>query len=415
MAKINVESTDVLIVCAGPVGLMLACELRRRDIACCIIDKVSDFPQTSRANGLQPRSMEVLDSLGVADQILARGYPVHGISVRRGRRELFRFETKLDQSGHPPPRPDQPYRSIVIVNQAMVEDVLRERLAELGGQVEHPRELRSLEETPSGLVAQVADPASGTVERVDAKWLVGCDGAHSSVRKLLQLPLEGKEYPEHLVLADVHLKGDLPQGVTIMWLNDEGLLAGMPFREPGLWRLMAVVTPDAAGNVQEASVALFQRLLAERAGDTTTKMGEAIWLSDFIVHHRMVPHYRKGHAFVAGDAGHIHSPAGGQGMNTGIQDSYNLGWKLALVIKGTALEALLETYEAERLRVARQVLKETDLNQRFGIAHGRMAEFLRNHIVFPLLSVPALQERFIEFALQRGSELDINYRSSSLS
>jgi 2-polyprenyl-6-methoxyphenol hydroxylase-like FAD-dependent oxidoreductase len=105
MAKINVESTDVLIVCAGPVGLMLACELRRRDIACCIIDKVSDFPQTSRANGLQPRSMEVLDSLGVADQILARGYPVHGISVRRGGRELFRFETKLDQSGHPPHDP----------------------------------------------------------------------------------------------------------------------------------------------------------------------------------------------------------------------------------------------------------------------------------------------------------------------
>jgi hypothetical protein len=173
--------------------------------------------------------------------------------------------------------------------------------------------------------------------------------------------------------------------------------------------------PDAQGNVPQASVELFQRLLAERAGDTTTKLGEPVWLSNFIVHHRMVPRYRKGHAFVAGDAAHIHSPAGGQGMNTGIQDSYNLGWKLALAVSGTAPEALLDTYEAERLPVARKVLKETDTNQQFGISHGRMAEFLRNHVVFPLLSVPVLRERFIEFALRRGSELDINYRPSRLS
>jgi len=194
-----------------------------------------------------------------------------------------------------------------------------------------------------------------------------------------------------------------------------GLLVGAPFREPGLWRLMAVVTPDAQGNVPEASVALFQRLLAERAGDTTTRVGKPVWLSNFVVHHRMVPHYRQGHAFVAGDAAHIHSPSGGQGMNTGIQDSYNLGWKLALVVNGTAPEALLDTYEAERLPVARHVLKQTDTNQRLGMAQSRMAVFLRNHVVFPLLSIPALREPLIEFGLRRGSELGINYRSSSLS
>ncbi len=165
--------------------------------------------------------MEVLDSLGVVDQILARGYPVHGVSVRRGGHELFRFEMKLDQGGHPAPRPDQPYRSAMLVNQAEVEGVLREKLAALGGQVERQRELRSFEETPGRLVAQVAGPAPEEVEQVAAKWLVGCDGAHSSVRQLLQLPMEGEEYPEQLVLADVHLQGDLPQGVTIMWLNIE--------------------------------------------------------------------------------------------------------------------------------------------------------------------------------------------------
>ncbi len=159
---------------------------------------------------------------------------------------------------------------------------------------------------------------------------------------------------------------------------------------------------------------MFQRLLVELAGDTTTKLGEPVWLSNFIVHHRMVPHYRKGHAFVAGDAAHIHSPVGGQGMNTGIQDTYNLGWKLALAVSGTAPEALLDTNEAERLPVARHVLQETDINQQFGISHGPMAEFLLNHLVSPLLSVPVLGERFIEFVVRRGAELDITYRSSPL-
>jgi 2-polyprenyl-6-methoxyphenol hydroxylase-like FAD-dependent oxidoreductase len=410
----NHTTTDVLIVGAGPVGLLLACELRRRHIACRIIDKVAEPPRTSRANGLQPRSLEVLDSLDLVDQILARGYPVHGISVRQGARELARLEPTLDQSGHRSPRPDEPYRSVVLINQADVEATLREKLAELGTQVERQRELRDLEEVPGGILAQVADLTSGATEHVEARWLVGCDGAHSIVRHLLQLPMEGKEYPEQPVLADVYLEGDLPHGVTVLWLNDQGLLAGMPFREPGLWRLIAVVAPDAQGNVPPASVELFQRLLAERAGDTTTRVGEAVWLSNFTLHHRMVPHYRKGHAFVAGDAAHIHSPAGGQGMNTGMQDAYNLGWKLALVVNGTAPEALLGTYEAERLPVARQVLRETDANQQFGFAHSRMAEFLRNHIVFPALGVPAVRERFIAYALRRGSELDIRYRHSAL-
>jgi 2-polyprenyl-6-methoxyphenol hydroxylase-like FAD-dependent oxidoreductase len=414
-ASTHTSETDVLVIGAGPVGLMLACELQRRGIACRIIDKVSDFPQTSRANAFQPRSMEVLDSLGVADQILARGYPAHGVSVRQGNHELFRFETTLDQSGHPAPHPDQPYRSIVAVNQAEVEGVLRARLGALGGQVERQLELRSFAETPSGVIAEVTGPTPDVVEQIAAKWLVGCDGAHSNVRQLLQLPMEGKEYPERLILGDVHVEGDLPQGVMTMWLNDHGLLGAVPFREPGLWRLMAVVTPDAQGNVPQASVELFQRLLVERAGDTTTKLGEAVWLSNFIVHHRMVPHYRKGHAFVAGDAAHIHSPSGGQGMNTGIQDAYNLGWKLALVVSGRAPEALLDTYEAERLPVARHVLKETNTNQQLGIAHSWMAEFLRNHVVFPLLSTPAVRHRLVDFWLKRGSELDVNYRSSPLS
>jgi hypothetical protein len=178
---------------------------------------------------------------------------------------------------------------------------------------------------------------------------------------------------------------------------------------------MATVTPDAQGNVPQASLELFRSLLAARGGDTHTRLVEAAWLSNFIVHHWMVPQYRKGRAFVAGDAAHIHSPAGGQGMNTGIQDAYNLGWKLALVVKGTAPEALLDTYEAERLPVARHVLEETDTNQKLGISRGPVAEFILNHMVAPLLSVPTVGEHFLEDILvKRGSQLDVNYRTSRL-
>jgi len=209
-------------------------------IACRIIDKATDFPKTSRANGLQPRSMEVLDSLGGADQILARGYLVNGVSLIREGQEVARFAMSLDQGAHLARR-GQPYRSVVAVNQAIIEGALREKRGDLGGRVESQTELRDFDETPGGLLARVVDLASDMVESVGAKWIVGCDGAHSTVRRLLQLPFEGEEYPEHLVLADVHLKDHLPEGLTIMWLNDEGLLAGIPFREPGLWRLMAVV------------------------------------------------------------------------------------------------------------------------------------------------------------------------------
>jgi 2-polyprenyl-6-methoxyphenol hydroxylase-like FAD-dependent oxidoreductase len=294
MRNLSPSETNVLIVGAGPVGLMLACELRRREINCRIIDKVRDFPQTSRANGLQPRSIEVFDSLGIADRVLARGFPVRGIRLVRGGREIARIETRLARDAHPSTRPDLPYPSAATVNQAIVEGVLREKLSELGGHVECQRELLDYEENPDGLVVQVADVGSAAVERVSAKWLVGCDGAHSIVRKLLQLPLEGKEYPEHWLLADVRLKGELPDAIGILWLNDQGLLAAIPFNEPGLFRLYAVVTPDAQGNVPQTSVELFQRLIAERGGDTTTKLSEPVWLSNFMVHHRMVPHYRKG-------------------------------------------------------------------------------------------------------------------------
>ena len=247
-----------------------------------------------------------------------------------------------------------------------------------------------------------------------ANWVVGCDGARSAVRTLLQLSFNGKDYPDQFVQADVYLDSDLPEGFMTLWLNDQGLMAAIPFREPGLWRIAAQIFPDAGGNIPRASVELFQRLLAERAADTTTKIVEPVWLSNFVVHHRIVDHYRKGHVFVAGDAAHVHSPIGGQGMNTGIQDAYNLAWKLALVING-APETLLDSYEAERLPVGRKVLQQTDVNHRLRVSGSLLADVLMDHVVFPLLRVPAILDVVGDFVLKRGSQLDVNYRASSLS
>ncbi len=406
------NQTDVLIVGAGPVGLMLACELRRRDIACRIIDKYAAYPSTSRANGVQPRAVEVLDSLGVADKIVAESYRAKGFRILRAGTEIGRIEPGI--TTEPAGPSDQPSRGMVFANQAVVEKVLRDKLAELGGRVELRRELRGFAERSEGIVAEVADLALGSVEEVHAKWLVGCDGVHSAVRDLSQLPFNGKDYPDQFVQADVYLAGELPEGLMTLWLNDEGLMAAIPFREPGLWRIAAQIFPDADGNVPRASVELFQRLLAERAADTTTKIIDSVWLSNFVVHHRMVDHYRKGHVFVAGDAAHVHSPIGGQGMNTGIQDAYNLAWKLALVIDG-APETLLDTYEAERLPVGRKVLQQTDVNHRLRVSGSALADVLMDRVVFPLLRVPAILDVVSDFVLKRGAQLDVNYRASALS
>jgi 2-polyprenyl-6-methoxyphenol hydroxylase-like FAD-dependent oxidoreductase len=402
-----VADIDVLIVGAGPVGLMLACELRRRGVDCRLVDKYTEYPPTSRANGLLPRALEVLDSLGIADKIVAAGYQFSAGRILRDGKEIARLEGLFDAT--------KARSTGVSVNQAVVEEALRDKLSELGGRVERQRELRGFTDGPRGVVAQVADTAAGEVETIAAKWLVGCDGAHSTVRKLAGLAFEGKQYPDQFVQADVRLSDDLPAGIVSIYLNDEGLLVAIPFKEPGLWRLLAEAKPDADGRVPQATVELFEQMLVSRAHDPRTKILDTVWISNFVVHHRIVDHYRRGHVFVAGDAAHVHSPVGGQGMNTGVQDSYNLGWKLALVLTGNAPEELLDTYEAERLPVGIDVLRQTDVNHRVRLASMPGLKFFTDRIAIPLLQIEPIRNLLRNAFMKRSSQLAVNYRDSPLS
>jgi 2-polyprenyl-6-methoxyphenol hydroxylase-like FAD-dependent oxidoreductase len=392
------HETDVLIVGAGPTGLTLACELLRRGVGCRIVDKAASPATTSRALGLQPRTLELFDAMGVVDRVLATGGPVTDANLYRGDRLLLTLSAAGLRNL------DTPYPRLWITPQASVERPLIERLLELGGTVERSRELADFRQMDSRVIATVRHGDSYETEEVHASWLVGCDGAHSRVRKALGVTFEGGTYEEKFLLADADLDWSRERDRTHTWFPPDGMFTVFPLPGSSQWRIFAVLEDEAAPPL---SLELFQRLLRERTGDAKTTLYNPTWMSNFTINRRMVDRYRVKRAFLAGDAAHVHSPFGAQGMNTGIQDAYNLGWKLALVVQGEASGLLLDTYEEERLPVARGVLAQTDTNTRVLLSDNPIMRFLREHVL--------TLDRVQAYAARRSSQLFINYRSSSLS
>ncbi|SFO73975.1 2-polyprenyl-6-methoxyphenol hydroxylase [Geodermatophilus dictyosporus] len=396
--------TDVLVVGAGPTGLTLACELRRRGVDCRVVERATGFHHRSRGKGLQPRSLEVLDDLGVAEAVLARGRRGSHLRLYVGGR--LTAEVRVPAR---PPAPGVPYPDLLIVPQWATEEVLRERLRSLGGGVELGRELSTLEQDDDGGTATVtASDGAGPTERVRARFVVACDGGHSAVRDLVGLRMAGTGKPQHFVLGDVRIDG-LEPGVSHAWFDGTDHLAADPLSGEGVWQVQASVRPAADGTVEPASLELFQRLFDER-GLPGVRLHDATWLSDYAPRVALVERYRVGRVLLAGDAAHVHSPAGGQGMNTGIQDAYNLGWKLALVLAGRAGDRLLDTYEEERLPVARSVLRGSDVGHSAVFSPSPVARVLRERVLAPLLQVGAVQRA----VLDRAAELGVGYRTSSL-
>jgi 2-polyprenyl-6-methoxyphenol hydroxylase-like FAD-dependent oxidoreductase len=293
--------------------------------------------------------------------------------------------------------------------------VLGARLAALGGAVERSVRLESFDARADGVRATVVrgDGKEGDAETMEARWLVGCDGAHSVVRKALGFTFEGSAYEERLVQADVRVEWPYPadDDEVMAFLHPDGPLACFPLFKDGRYRLIFFLTPEA--KEPEMVLESFQRLADER-GPKGMRVSDPAWMVGFRIHCRRTSHYRKGSAFIAGDAAHIHSPAGGQGMNTGIQDAYNLAWKLALVHHGDASDALLDSYEAERQPIAKALLASTDaatkgLNVAAGLRHP-VAVGLRNGLMRFVTSLDFVTSRFVTGA----SMLELGYRESPI-
>ncbi|WP_326767171.1 FAD-dependent monooxygenase [Streptomyces sp. NBC_01591] len=343
--------TPVLIVGSGPTGLTLACDLARRSVGVRIIDKTAEFPRSSRAKGPNPRSLEVLEDLGIADRVLAAGSGP--LPMRKYRNGLPVADTDPSESSRP--TPDTPYAHGRLIAQWQLEEILRDRLAEYGVHVELGSEAVGLSQGPESVTVALADGRS-----IEARYVVGCDGGHSPVRKLLGVPFEGKTTEEQMMICgDVEVDG-LDRGIWHQWFDEDGavMLCPIPGTRTGWW-FQAGPERDATGAPVPPSLESFQRLFAKHTGLPAARLSQATLLSTYRVNERMADRYRVGRVLLAGDAAHVHSVAGGLGMNTGIQDAYNLGWKLARVVEGRSDARLLDTYEEERLPVASWTLDIT--------------------------------------------------------
>ncbi|MBZ4320935.1 FAD-dependent monooxygenase [Streptomyces huiliensis] len=343
--------TAVLIVGAGPAGLTLACVLARAGVAVRVVDKAPEFHRESRGKGLNQRGREIFEDLDVGDAATASG--IEHITLRKYRGGVAVSDHV--SFGDKAPTADAPYASGLIIPQWRTEEILRDRLAGLGVEVELRSELTGFDQDEHGVTATLADG-----RRIRADWLVGCDGGRGSVRKLLGLSFEGAtEAEECMVIGDVRADG-LDPAYWHQWFDEDGGIMLCPFRGSDHWQLQAAPERDADGAVLPPSPESFQRIFDRHARVPGVRLTDVRWTSVYRINVRMADRFRVGRVLLAGDAAHVHSIAGGLGMNTGIQDAFNLGWKLAFVARGEAAEPLLDTYEEERLPVAAWTLRLTD-------------------------------------------------------
>jgi 2-polyprenyl-6-methoxyphenol hydroxylase-like FAD-dependent oxidoreductase len=344
-----VTQTDVLVVGAGPTGLTLACDLARRGVAVRIIDRAPRFPSGSRGKGLSPRSLEVFDDLAVIDRILTSGTTHMPHRKYQGAQVI----AEVDPEAGRIPTPDIPYPTGLMIPQWRVEQILRERLADFDVAVELGTELHGFSQHADSVTATIGDA------QIHAQYLIGCDGGHSTVRRVLGLSLRGQTPDIQLMaVGDVEVDG-LGRDAWHQWFTADGAIMLCPLPRTDAFQVQASHELDRDGSPLEPTLERFQQTFDRIAGIPGVRLQSLAWRSSYRVNVRMVDQLRVGQAFLAGDAAHVHPIAGGLGMNSGIQDAYNLGWKLGLVVAGNATPALLDTYEEERLPIASRLLDIT--------------------------------------------------------
>lgn len=394
----DVFDTDVCIVGAGPVGLTLASELVRYGVRCHIVDKDPGTKTTSKALILHVRTQEVFEAMGAIDKVKAQSKPLHQVEVHAYGKHIGHW--RLDGV-------NSPYPSPVIIGQNRTENILEQHLQSLGVTVDWRVEAVGFQQNKDGVAVTLRHDRQEEVVR--ARWLVGCDGSHSIVRKHLELAFEGDRYTgEQFIQADAKIRWTLPKGVSYLFLTEAGYMMVIEMPDDIVRVFISLPDTDPSNHTDPTLEEVEDAL--RRLGSTDAELYDPVWLARYRTSRRRAPRFREGRAFIAGDAGHVHVPIGGQGMNTGIQDAFNLAWKLAYVIKGAARPELLDSYNAERHPVAVALLTGTDRAYR-NILHP--SELLQNaaRLFGPfILSLEPVQNRFRNTL----EEIEISYKDSPI-
>jgi 2-polyprenyl-6-methoxyphenol hydroxylase-like FAD-dependent oxidoreductase len=382
----DASQTDVAIVGAGPTGLALGAELRRLGVSAVILDRLAAGDNTSRAAVIHARTLEVLEPLGVTPELIAQGLKIETFRVR----ERSRVLATIHFQGLP-----TKYPFTVLCPQQRTEAVLLGRLQALGGHVDRPYEVVAITDAADGVALQYR--RNDDLKTLHAKWVVGCDGMHSLVREQAAIHFEGSAYEESFILGDVQMDWPIDRDEVSLFFSGVGLTLVAPLPEN---HFRIVATMQVAP--REPSIADFQKILEERGPENgTVRIRSLSWSSRFHVHHRLAKTFRKGHILLAGDAAHVHSPAGGQGMNTGIQDAISLAGTLRQVLQQKN-EAALDAWQTKRQQIARGVVSLTDRMTKLATASSPAARLLRK-AVFDIVGHVAFAQHAIA---QQLSELD---------
>lgn len=383
---------DVLVVGAGPVGLTAAAELRRRGVGVRCVDAAVHHNVSTKALGLQARTLELFERLGVIDEVVARGMPVRKFNILSEEHPIAHF----DLGGL-----DTPYPYLLMLPQNITEEILRDRLFQLGGLVEHGTELVAFGQDAGGVDAVLR--SDGRTETVRANWLIAADGAHSTVRHGLELQFEGGRFREDFTVADIQVDWSLPMDELFAFLNHGDFIAYFPM--VGGWHRVAVAHNTAPAPSGEVTLGEVQDAI-DRCGPHGARAVQIGDRSRFVINQRTVEKQSVGRIFLAGDAAHVNSVVGAQGLNIGVQDSFNLAWKLAAVSGAKAAPELLDTYAGERRPAATRIVKGTTRATRMTLLRPPLTVFARRRLA-PLLLRRARVRSGVEHAL---SQLDISYR-----
>jgi 2-polyprenyl-6-methoxyphenol hydroxylase-like FAD-dependent oxidoreductase len=397
--------SDVLITGAGPTGLVLALWLAKLGVKVRIIDKTAEPGTTSRALAVQARTLELYRQLDLTEAVVAKGHQVPAVNlwVRGEAAARIAFGSVGSDL--------TPYPFLHIFPQDQHERLLIERLAALGVAVERRTELIRFADENDRVIARLRGPDGGEFDCA-AAYIAGCDGARSIVRETIGAGFPGGTYRQIFYVADVDAAGPAVNGELHIDLDEADFLGVFPLAGAGKARLIGTVRDERAADIGKLT---FKDVSDRAITHLKVEVNKVNWFSTYHVHHRVTEHFRKGCAFLLGDAAHIHSPAGGQGMNTGIGDAINLAWKLAAVVAGRAADDLLDSYEAERIGFARRLVATTDRVFSFATAEGRIADILRTRIAPVLIPKVAAFGAVREYLFRTVSQVMLNYRGGPLS